>query len=519
MKTCDRESYQLRELYQGAMPDVLAAGEQLHIAMGVEREAFDDNGQLVVLPWHMPLPRELQRRLQPKSHQLSTAIDTVNSGHEMSLMPCKGAGIGALPQRNKRRTDPSNQLERALHKKSLAQHLSAPNIALPVPLRSKDANLPLLLARTKAPIKTNEVLDNVLKRKLSKVKLPVAPEDGPLSGEVPNLSNQPAFQHRFRNSEPSPSTVQDTVGVQKKPGHPKTVEHEEKSESPSPPRRRSMPPIEAVLAHGFKNLNLVRLLQDSTPRSHAFEPWTNLALCHKVVSPTPAFLLNMTPFQYDDSEDTYYWKSSLPMLLSYHFANPAALIQETPIQRLTFDLPAPTPKLSLASVGNRKQPNRASRQPHYKTEGPETNTEVRLIRIILPPLLHGNKLSDKEVPFTDWLIICLSDSTSTAPPANTRVLRSTTKANKYPYLMLAIPTHAIAETAFVSKSPIATAVGEDKKQQAITTMLRFTSRGRLPLMFGVGRDASFADKWVKGFGMGVASLEVTVKGGESPCWM
>jgi hypothetical protein len=41
----------------------------------------------------------------------------------------------------------------------------------------------------------------------------------------------------------------------------------------------------------------------------------------------------------------------------------------------------------------------------------------------------------------------------------------------------------------------------------------------MPLMFGVSRDVSFADKWVRGFGMGVAALEVEVVGGEAPCWL
>ncbi|CAD0107591.1 unnamed protein product [Aureobasidium uvarum] len=518
MKTCDRESYQLRAAYQNAMPDALVAGERLRVAMGMEHQAFDGHGQLVVLPWHMPLPRELQRGIRPTPRYLSTAIESVGTGREISMMPCKGAQLGALPQRNKRRTDPSNQLERALHNKSLAQHLSVPtvpNSAMPAPLQSKDKNLPLLLAKTRVPLKTNEVMDNVLKRKLAQVKLPPAPKDQPLSGTVPNLSKQPAFQHRIRKSGPASRTV-DMADVQKKSCNPKPVECEEKSESPSPPRRRSMPPIEAVLAHGFRNLNLVRPLENSTPRSHAFQPWTNLAFSHRILSPTPAFLLNMTPFQYNDSEDTYYWKSSLPMLLSYHLANPATLIEETLVQSLTFHLPPPTPRLSLAPVGNRKQPNRTSRQPHYATEGSETNTEIRMIRMILPPLLQANKPSDPELPFTDWLLICLSDNTSTAPPTNTRILRSTTKANRYPYLLLAIPTHAISETHFVAKSPVLNA---DKKHQTVTTELRFTGRGRLPLMFGVGREPGFIDTWVKGFGMGTARLEVTVAKGVRPCWL
>ncbi|KAG9594383.1 hypothetical protein KCU77_g2240, partial [Aureobasidium melanogenum] len=359
-------------------------------------------------------------------------------------------------------------------------------------------------------------MDNMLKRKLSNIKLPSAPKDDHSSGAVPNLSIQPAFQHKFRISRPIVSE-DDTAGTQKQPSHPKTSEYKEKSESPSPPRRRSMPPIEAVLAHGFKNINLVRSPQVTIPRSHAYDPWTGLSLHHKVLSPTPVFLLKMTPFQLDDSEETQYWRPSLPMLLSYHLANPETLIEETTIQSLTFHLP--TPKPTLASTANRKQPVKA-KQLHYKTEGPETGTEIRMIRMILPPLLNGDGVTSEEVPYTDWLILCLSDIVPTQPPStSTRVLRSASKPPRQSYLLLAMPTQAISETSFVASSPSLSPVGgETNKQQTVTTVLRFTSRGRMPLAFGVGRDVSFADKWISEFGMGVAALEVTVNGTKPPCW-
>jgi hypothetical protein len=59
----------------------------------------------------------------------------------------------------------------------------------------------------------------------------------------------------------------------------------------------------------------------------------------------------------------------------------------------------------------------------------------------------------------------------------------------------------------------------EKEPNTISTMLKFMARGKLPLMFGVGRDVSFADKWIREFGMGTAALEVEVKGGEVPCWL
>jgi hypothetical protein len=512
IKTCDKESYQLRKAFRNAMPGSLAAAERLHIAMGVESEAFDVYGQLVVVPWHLPLPRELQRQPQPEQpQQPNTTADSTPNGLDTSMMPDREAQSGTLPQRGKRRAGPSNRLERSLHNKTLSQHLSALETKIPAPLQSRDANLPLLAKQSRAPVKANETASNALKRKLSMVKLPSAPFDEPLSGAVPNLSAQPAFQHYRRMSGCIPSK-DDSRDTKNKSEHTKAVEYEEKSELPSPPRRRSMPPIEAVLAHGFKNINLVRSPPTTTPRSHAYDPWTNLTLSHKTLSPTPAFLLNMTPFQYNENEETYYWKSSLPMVLSFYLTNPATLVEETPIRSLTFHLP--NPNTILVATANRKQPT--GRQAHYKTEGPESGTEVRMIRMILPPLLHDNRTSG-ELPFTDWMFFCLSDS-STNPPPPTRVLRSAAQAPKNPYLLIAIPTHAISETAFVAKNPVVSAEGE-KKSQTISTALKFMARGKLPLMFGVGRDVSFADKWIRGFGMGTAVLEVEVMGGEVPCWL
>jgi hypothetical protein len=514
MNSSEKQSYLLTKAYCDAMPGSLAAAERLHIAMGVESEEFDVYGQLVVLPWHMPLPRELQRQLQPERPQdFDTATDATISGRGTSMILEREAQIDALPRPGRRIARPSNQLERSLHNKTLAQHLLAVETSMPAALQSRDANLPLLVKRALPPIDGNEIASNTLKRKLSKVKLPSAPKDEPLSGAVPNLAAQPASQHQRRISGCIIKS-NNMGGTKNKPALPNPAEYEEKSESPSPPRRRSIPPIEAVLAHGFKNLNFARQPQSTTPRSHAYDPWTNLSLYHKILSPTPAFLLNMSPFQYTDNGDTYYWKSSLPMLLSYHLVNPATLIEETPIHSLTFHLPPPKP--TLAFTGNRKQA-RTPRQAHYKTEGPESGTDVRMIRIILPPSLHANNISDEEVPFTDWIIFCLSDS-PTVTPTTTRVLRSASFAPKNPYLIIAMPTQAIAETVFVARSPVISADGKEG-HETISTVLRFTGRGKLPLMFGVGRDVSFADKWIQGFGMGVAALEVEVKGGEVPCWL
>lgn len=514
MNSCEKQSYQLTKAYRDALPGSLAAAERLHIAMGVESEAFDVYGQLVLVPWHMPLPRELQRQSQPRRPQDSdTAIDATISGRGTSMIPEREVQIDALPRRGRKIARPSNQLERSLHNKTLVQHLVAVETKSPAALQSRDANLPLFVKRALPPINSNGIANNTLKRKLSKVKLPSAPKDEPLSGAVPNLAAQPAFQHQRHISGCILKSGNSFI-TKNKTTLAKPAEYEEESESLSPPRRRSMPPIEAVLAHGFKNLNFARQAQSTTPRSHAYDPWTNLTLSHKVLFPTPAFLLNLSPFQYNDNEDTYNWKSSLSMLLSYHLANPATLIEETLIQSLTFHLPPPKP--TLVSTGNRKQA-RTPRQSHYKTEGPETGTDVRMIRMILPPSLHANNIGDEEVSFTDWLIFCHSDS-PTVTPTTTRVLRSASLAPKNPYLLIAIPTQAIAETAFVARNPVLSAGGE-KTQETVTTELRFTARGKLPLMFGVGRDVSFSDKWIRGFGMGVASLEVEVKDGEVPCWL
>ncbi|KAK6006845.1 hypothetical protein QM012_005853 [Aureobasidium pullulans] len=514
MKTSEREAYDLRDAYQGAFPSTLAAAERLHIAMGIESEAFDGYGQLVVVPWHMPMPGELQHQSQlPNRYCPSTGYSIVIAGRKAGFMPYRDTETWALSQHNKRGTASSNHLERSLHNKNLAQRLSLHNPGDPVPLRVRDVNLPLQFAGVWPSTMTNGVMDNMLKRKLSKIKLPSAPKDEQLSGAVPNLSIQPAFQHKLRILRPAYGH-HDTPDMQKMYEHRETSEYKERSDSPSPPRRRSMPPIEVVLAHGFRNITLARPIQANIPRSHAYDPWTDLPLGHKILSPTPVFLLNMTPFQLDDSEETQYWKPSLPMLLSYHLANPATLIEETPIQSLTFHLPAPKP--TLASTGNRKQPSRASKQLHYKTEGSETGTEVRMIRMILPPLVNSDGNRSEDVPYTDWLILCCSDITPAQPPStSTRVLRSASRPLRQAYLLLAFPTQAISETSFVASN----SCSSPTQQTTITTILGFTGRGRLPLAFGVGRDVSFADKWIRGFGMGVAALEVTTGVYQRPCWL
>lgn len=512
MKTSDREAHQLRAAYQGALPGTLAAAERLHILMGIETQAFDGYGNLIVLPWHMPLPNELQRQSQLLNpNHLSAELNTTTGGRDVGMIPYRDTGIRALSQHNKRRIAPPNQLERSLHNRNLAQHLSLRQTGVSLPLNTRDVNLPLQFSGAKPSIMTNNVMDNLLKRKLSSIKLPSAPQDEQLSGAVPNLSIQPAFQNKLRISRPTTSD-KDTGDMQKTDEHPKTSEYTEKSDSPSPPRRRSMPPIEAVLAHGFKNIKLIRPPQVAIPRSHAHDPWTDLSFNHKVLSPTPVFLFNMTPFQLDDSDETQYWKPSLPMLLSYHLANPAILVEETFVQSLTFHLPAPQP--TLASTGNRKQPAKASKQPHYKTEGLETGTEIRIIRMILPPLLNSNGVNGEDVPFTDWLIICCSDITPTQPTStSTMVLRSASRPPRQAYLLIVIPTQAIAEISYVKSS------AASNKQQTTTTVLRFTGKGRLPLAFGVGRNVSFADRWIKGFGMGLAALEITVGADQRACWL
>lgn len=506
MNTHERESYQLKKAYQDALPNLEEAAERLQVAMGIEDGTFDDGGQLVVAPWHMPLPRELQGQPQEKPTQrLNEATDATTSELDITMIPHRQTHIGARPKRGRKRSRQSNHLERSLHNRNLAQHLSAVETEMSSASQSEDATLPPLIKSTKPPMSADEAMNKMIKRKITMVRIPPAPKDGPLSGEVPNLADQPVFQHYRRLTGRATSNVE--LRIKKgKAEYPKIAEFESNSDVSSPPRRRSMPPIEAVLAHGFKNVSLVCPVESMTPRSHAFHPWTNLTLSHKILSPTPAFLLNLSPFIVDGNSGIQYWKPSMPQILSHHLANPATLVEETPIQSLTFLLPPPEP--ILAASGNRRQ----VKQPHYKTEGPESGTEVRMIRMLLPPALEAETGSDEEVPHTDWLLFCLSSSASAAP--TTRVLRSATFAPKDPYLLIAIPTYAIAETSAAEG-----VVGEQARKETYSTELKFILRGRLPLMFGVGRDTGFMDKWARAFGTGVASLEVEVKGGNLPCWL
>lgn len=508
MNTHERESCQLKEAYQDALPDCTTAANRLQIAMGFESGIFDDHEQLVVTPWHMPLPREVQGQLQRKPTQYLNEAGDATKGLDIES---RQFPFGARSKRGRRRSHPSNQLERSLHNRTLAQHLFAAETEMSSALQSRDASLPLPVRSTRPPVNVDEIMNKMLKRKLSMVEIPPAPKDGPLDGDVPNLVDQPAFQHYRRMT--GRITKDDDMKLKKgKSEYPKVAEYEAPPNSPSPPRDDSMPPIEAVLAHGFRNINLVRRAESMTPRSHAYRPWTNLTLSHKTLSPTPAFLLGISPFIVDQNNEIHYWKPSLPQILSYHLANPATLVEETPVRSLTFHLPPPKPTLGPAT--NSRKQGRSSKNVHYKTEGPESSTKVRMMRMILPPLLSADTGSDEKVPHTDWLLFCLSSSAPAASSSANRVLRSASFAPKSPYLLIAIPTSAIAETSAVEEF-----AEQENKEDTFTTELKFVFRGRLPLMFGLGRDTGFMDKWVRAFGTGVVSLEVEVKGGNLPCWL
>jgi len=214
-------------------------------------------------------------------------------------------------------------------------------VTQPFPLREID--LPILTKSGnigKGPTETA----NTLKRKLSKLKDPQDTEDRSLTEVLPKYSILPTFRQQFHISEPN-------------------------SESTSPPRRHTMPPIEAVLAHGFRNINLNRPTEPPiTPRSHAFDPWTDLLLGHRVLTPTPAFLLSLSAFRSDDSEDSY-WKSSLPVIISYHLVNPATLVDETPARKSDV-LPPRTQGVYLLRHENWKTSPRQSLSAQPQVRGP-----------------------------------------------------------------------------------------------------------------------------------------------------
>ncbi|CAD0030118.1 unnamed protein product [Aureobasidium pullulans] len=443
MNTDRKEQFLWERVYQEAQIDVAAANERIQTVIGWEQEARDAQFQLIIGPWHMPLPRELQRQLpKPPVRKITTAGN---------LDPQKLPIDRTVPSQNVRmsyrQTEPSNQLERILHNKHLAEQLASTQSTMPVtqPFLLRLIDLPILTKSGnvgKGPTETA----NTLKRKLSKLKDPQDTEDGSLAEVLPRYSILPTFRQQFHISEPN-------------------------SESTSPPRRHTMPPIEAVLAHGFRNINLNRPTEPPiTPRSHAFDPWTDLLLGHRVLTPTPAFLLSLSAFRSDDSEDSY-WKSSLPVIISYHLANPATLVDETRLESLTFCLPAPKEYIFFDTRTGRRVPTRA-RQPNHKYEGPETNTEIRMIRMVPPQ----------------------------------------------PYTMIVFPTHLFKEKEFVASETSISPV-DQQEDVATTMMMRFDGRGKLPLMYGINRDSAFAERWVQGFAKGGTALELTFRGNKAPCWM
>ncbi|CAD0041039.1 unnamed protein product [Aureobasidium pullulans] len=402
MNTDRKEQFLWERVYQEARIDVAAANERIQTVIGWEQEARDAQFQLIIGPWHMPLPRELQRQLpKPPVRKITTAVNP-----DPQKLPIDRTVPSQNVRMSNRQTEPSNQLERILHNKHLAEQLAITESAMPItqPFLLREIDLPILTKSGnvgKGPTETA----NTLKRKLSKLKDPQDTEDGSLTEVLPKYSILPTFRQQFHISEPN-------------------------SESTSPPRRHTMPPIEAVLAHGFRNINLNRPTEPPiTPRSHAFDPWTDLLLGHRVLTPTPAFLLSLSAFRSDDSEDSY-WKSSLPVIISYHLVNPATL------EYISFD-----------TRTGRRVPVRA-RQPNHKYEGPETNTEIRMIRMVPPQ----------------------------------------------PYTMIVFPTHLFKEKEFVASETSISPV-DQQEDVATTMMMRFDGRGKLPLMYGINRDSAFAERW------------------------
>lgn len=117
MNTRQRDSYQLKKVYRDALPNSNTAADRLQVAMGLESGELDDHGQLVVAPWHMPLPRELQSQPQKQPPQslnadAAVAADTPIAGLDITKIPNRHAQIGPRPKRGRRRGRPSNQLER-----------------------------------------------------------------------------------------------------------------------------------------------------------------------------------------------------------------------------------------------------------------------------------------------------------------------------------------------------------------------------------------------------------------------
>jgi len=146
MNTRQRESYQLKKVYRDALPNSNTAADRLQVAMGLEAGEVDDDGQLVVAPWHMPLPRELQVQPQMRAPQSLDAVaaiapDTTIASLDITKIPNGQAQIGPRPKRGRKRGRPSNHLERSLHNKNLAQHLFAAEAESLAPLPFTEANL------------------------------------------------------------------------------------------------------------------------------------------------------------------------------------------------------------------------------------------------------------------------------------------------------------------------------------------------------------------------------------------
>lgn len=536
MQTWKQEWASVRKTYKEAQPHVKKVSNKLQMAMGFEKISYTPSGDLVVIPWHMPLPAELQGQ-QIVNHPSNTLPES-----NASMVLCEEPIVqpfSPMPVRStgRKRAQPSNLLERNLHNKHLAQQLDdfESNKLSVAPLQAKDVNLPILLSKpAEALKKVGETTNQQLKRKFSKFKLSGSGGDNenqradlvmsksvmePLPKipdmPLPSSAGLPSIGAVVRaNSEPvgrvSGEQMKTNTSVlsSRQPRRRTRVSAEGDKTSifePSPPRHRPMPPISAILAHGFSDLSLTA---PDIPRSHAWNPWTKMSMTHKTLSPTPAFLQHDTSINNSVGQDGQYppwWSSSLPETLALHFQNPCVLIEEQQVYSLTLFL-APEKKHNptLASTENRKKA-RSSGQTHIY-EGPETGVAVRVIRMILPPPLPTTQKASKDKgqdpPHTDWLLLNLT-ALSTTPARITRSMATTTQPQQQAYTLLAIPTAAITDT---TTTPLQTSTAETPVME--TSTLRFQGEGRVPLCFGVGRNVPFLEKWVQGFGDGKAGVEV-----------
>lgn len=461
-------------------------------------------------------------------------VDTTDEERIQKFKAFAAAAGIKCKDKEKRKTELSSHLERLMHSKNIVQKLNDGVPTVQTAFGPKDANQPIvtsdpvvnvkaamvpkqtITARLASTVKHAEdktmsqlkrkceqltTSDNVYGQPKSVVSGKEAEERAIIKGtsrstslEIGNIDQQLETTVQWSIQQDNPS--------KRSSGHSRHNSRTSKSkytvmkdgeDNFEPPARHHSAPIEGTLAQGFQPSKGL----PPSMRSHAFAPWTKLRLKHKTLIPQPAFLNIPFNTMEDHTADAHLcWLPRLPFQIATFLIHPSVLVEQTILKSATMRITTPTILL------------KGKKKPTFQTEIASHDTSARLIRLVLPPPLDGP--SEYNTIHTDWLI---AEFAYTPRQPLARMSRRRAPQASSSYLLIAFPTF--------TASPRVDDVEEDLDDEDADKTVKFVSdtKGRLPLVYGVGRDAEgFVGRWAEAFAMKEAALEVVFGGDQIQCW-